>query len=187
MEGGPPAHRVLVIGICGAGKSTLAVELGRRLDLPVVHLDKHYWRPGWSPTPEDEWQAHVASLVAGERWVIDGNYSSTQHLRFPAADTIVDLDFPRRIALPRVIRRVVTSYGRVRWDLGEGCPERFDWEFLRFVWDFPRLLRPGTDEALRRFAADKRVVRLTHPKEVRRFLRSLPSVVTSSNPTTLPR
>ena len=167
-------QRVLVIGICGAGKSTLAVELGRRLGLPVFHLDREYWRPGWEPTPEDEWLPHVAALVEGERWVIDGNYSSSQHLRFPAADTIVDLDFPRRIALPRVIRRVVQGYGRVRWDLGEGCPERFDWEFLRFVWDFPRFQRPPTEEALRTHAAGKHVIRLTRPREVRRFLAGLP-------------
>lgn len=60
-------RRLLVIGGPGSGKSTLAVRLGAALGLPVVHLDAHFWRPGWQESPRAEWADRVAELAAGER------------------------------------------------------------------------------------------------------------------------
>ena len=93
--------RVLVVGSGGAGKSTFARELGARRGLPVVHLDRLYRRPPWTETPPDEWQEVVQSVVADERWVIDGNYSGTLELRLGAADTAILLDVPRGAAEAR--------------------------------------------------------------------------------------
>ena len=90
-------HRIVVVGPGGAGKSVLARKMGERLGLPVIHLDALYWRPGWVQTPKDEWKAKVRELLSGERWIIDGNYGGTAGLRMAAADTIVLLDFPRRV------------------------------------------------------------------------------------------
>jgi adenylate kinase family enzyme len=67
-------RRVLVIGSGGAGKSTFSVALGKRLELPVIHLDAHFWRPGWVETPKPEWRERVAQLAARDAWVMDGNY-----------------------------------------------------------------------------------------------------------------
>ncbi len=44
------------------------------MGIPVVHLDRHHWTPGWTPTASKEWTTLQANLVAGERWVIDGSY-----------------------------------------------------------------------------------------------------------------
>jgi hypothetical protein len=74
-------RRILVIGSGGAGKSTFARELGRRTGLPLVHLDLHYWRPGWTPTPPDEWLGRVRDLVREDRWIIDGNYLGSLEVR----------------------------------------------------------------------------------------------------------
>jgi adenylate kinase family enzyme len=70
-------QRILVIGPCGAGKSTAAVELGRQLDLPVHHLDRLHWRAGWIESSREELLAALAPIVAGERWLIDDNYGGT--------------------------------------------------------------------------------------------------------------
>ena len=75
-------QRIAVVGPGGAGKTTFARELGRRTGIPVVHLDRHYWRPGWTPTPADEWRAQQARLLAGERWIVDGNYGASFDVRF---------------------------------------------------------------------------------------------------------
>ncbi len=32
-------QKVAIIGSCGAGKSTLAVNLGKKLNLPVIHIE----------------------------------------------------------------------------------------------------------------------------------------------------
>ena len=67
--------------------------------LPLIHLDKEFWQPGWVQTPRPEWRAKVAELAAGERWIMDGNYDSSLDLRLPRADTVLWFDYPMA-ALP---------------------------------------------------------------------------------------
>lgn len=171
-------RRILVIGSGGAGKSTLAARLAAATGLPLVHLDVHFWTPGWVPLPDDEWAATVDRLIAADRWIMDGNFSGTLRKRLDAADAVVFLDTPRWRCLARVFRRMARWYGRSRPDLAEGCPESFDWGFLRWVWDFPRRSRPEVLAALE--AAPGRVKRIVvrSNAEVERFLAALPS----SNP-----
>src|SRR5688572_30960534 len=76
--------RILVIGSGGAGKSTFARRLGKILSIEVIHLDSIYWRPGWIETPKQEWKKRVEHLIAGDSWIMDGNYSGTLQLRFEA-------------------------------------------------------------------------------------------------------
>ena len=130
-------QRVLVIGIPGAGKSTFSRRLAERTGLPLIHLDREFWQPGWRVTPREQWRTKVAALVAREAWVMDGNYGASLDLRLPRADAVAWFDYPRRVAMRRVTWRVATTYGRVREDLAPGCPEKVDWEFLRYVWNFP--------------------------------------------------
>ena len=164
-------RRVLVIGSGGAGKSTLAARIGERTGLPVVHLDALYWHAGWRPTPPDEWAARVDALVAREAWVIDGNYSRTLDARLAACDTVVFLDLPRLVCAARVVRRWIRYRGRARPDMAPGCDERLTAEFLRWIWDYPRLRRPGI---LRRLAAPgRRAVVLRSRRDVERFVAGL--------------
>lgn len=162
-------RRVLVIGSGGAGKSTLAVRLGERLGLPVIHLDALYWRPGWVPTPPDEWDRRVAALGAGDAWVMDGNYGRTLDARLAACDAVVFLDLPRLLCAWRVVRRALRSYGRSRPDMAPGCPERFSLEFLRWVWDYPRSRRPDVLRKLAALDRGQRVVVLRSAAAVERF------------------
>ena len=129
--------RVLVIGPGGAGKSTFARRLAERTGLPLIHLDRLYWRRGWQPTPEEEWRAKVQEIARGETWIMDGNYGGTLDLRLEACDTIVFLDVSRIVCLWRVLRRQLWHLGRVRPELAPGCPERIRWEFLTWIWTYP--------------------------------------------------
>ncbi len=138
-----------MIGSAGAGKSTFAVTLGQLLKLPVFHLDKLFWKPGWIPAQKNGWRRTQQALVAKERWIIDGNYDSTLDIRFARADTVFHLDFPRRMCLWRVGKRIVTGLGRTRPDMAPGCPERIDFPFLKWVWRFRRDVRPNIVAILR--------------------------------------
>jgi adenylate kinase family enzyme len=149
-------RRVAVIGCGGSGKSTFARALGARLGLPVVHLDRHYWRPGWVPTPDAEWRRVQHELVSRDRWVIDGNYGSTLDLRLAAADTVVFLDLPRRSCLRGVLARWARGHGRCVQ--AEGCPERVSLAFLRWVWRYPREGRLRVLAAIRAHAGPDVVV-----------------------------
>ena len=167
---------MLIIGSGGAGKSTVARALGARLELPVVHLDRLYWRAGWRETPLEEWLPVVDRVLHGRAWVIDGNYGGTLERRLAAADTAIFLDMPRALCLWRVVRRRLQYAGRSRPDIAEGCPERLSWEFVRWIWEYPQKRRPGVLMTLAG-AEGVRVVRLRSRREVEAFLAGLPPAV----------
>src|SRR4051812_16812646 len=96
-------RRVVVTGMAGAGKSTFSRALSAKTGLPVVHLDLHFWKPGGVPAPDDEWRETQRGLLAGEEWIVDGNYHSTLDLRLQRADTVVFLDTPWWICAKRAL------------------------------------------------------------------------------------
>jgi adenylate kinase family enzyme len=158
-------QRVAVIGSGGAGKSTLSRQIGAIADLPVIHLDHHYWSPGWVATPDPEWAVIQRELLAADRWVVDGNYGGTLDLRAELADTIVFLDLPRRVCLSRALRRVRSP--RLQ---APGCPQRVDFAFLRWIWSFPYRTRPRLLAVLDTYAAAIEVVHLVSNADVRAYL-----------------
>ncbi|MEV0644838.1 adenylate kinase [Phytomonospora sp. NPDC050363] len=165
------AQRILIVGSCAAGKSTLGAALATRLALPLVHLDQHYWRPGWIEPSTEDWRAQVAGLVAEPRWVMDGNYGGTLDIRLPRADRIVLLDQPRRLTLYRAVRRRVL---RNRVDELYGSPERITWPFLKWIWDYPARGRRILLEAIAEYAPGTEFVRLRGPDEVTAWLAAQP-------------
>ena len=81
----PPVERVTIVGCGGSGKSYVARELGRLLDLPVIHMDAVYFDDHWNPLSMERFEAVQREFVAAPRWVIDGNYNSTVQVRLEAA------------------------------------------------------------------------------------------------------
>jgi adenylate kinase family enzyme len=164
-------ERVLVIGSPGAGKSTLATEIARRTGLPLIHLDRLHWRAGWVEPDKAEWERQVRALIAGDRWVIDGNYGGTLGPRLARADTAIWLDFPVWLCLWRVVRRALQYRGKNRPDMAEGCPERLNWEFLVYTARFPWSGRKRIVAKLPAFTG--RLIHLRRPSETAAFLRKL--------------
>ena len=166
-------RRILIVGNSGAGKSTLARALGQALGLPVIHLDVLYWRPGWTPSDDESFRAAVAQALAAPAWICDGNFGGTWDLRMPRADTIVWLDLPRLVCLARAIWRAATYRDGARPDMAEGCREKLDLAFYRFIWTYGRRVKPRLEAALATHGAQAKLVRLRSDREVARFLRSL--------------
>lgn len=164
-------QRVAIVGSGGAGKTTFSLTFARLTGLPVFHLDEYYWRPGWVETPRDEWRMVQRELVAHERWIIEGNYSTTFDLRFERADTVIVLAPARRVCIYRALKREIVNWHRAVQ--AEGCPERFDVSFLHWLWRFPYDARPLLDAALARYAGRCTVVELASGDATRRFLDAL--------------
>ena len=162
-------ERILIIGCSGSGKSTLARALREKLGLPVVHLDQLWWREGWQHVTREEFDEQLEMALAMERWIIDGNYSRTIQQRLPKCDTIIYLDFSRWECLLGVTQRVLGSYGKVRPDMAEGCPERIDWDFIKFVWNFNKNNRVRNYTWLASAKHAEHIV-LKSRKEVKAFL-----------------
>ncbi len=141
-------RRILVLGNSGSGKSTLARALGDALALPVVHLDTHYWRPGWTEPTRAEWDARVPELAARPAWVMDGNFARSLAPRLARADTVVLFERPTWLCLARILGRWREWRGRTRPDLAAGCPEDIDWRFMAWVATFRRRELPRVRTAL---------------------------------------
>lgn len=167
-------QRILVIGSPGAGKSTLAHSLAQRNGLPLHHLDKMFWLPGWVERDRDEGRAILAGVLAQDRWIIDGNYGSNLPMRIARADTIVWLDYPTWLCVARLFKRWWRYRGIARPDMTEGCPERFDFEFLLYVLVFRRNWRARNAAALKGF--EGRAIRHANPAQTQAWLNSLPQV-----------
>ena len=165
-------ERVMIIGCSGSGKSTLARALKEKLGLPLVHLDQLGWQPGWQMTAKENFDHQLQRALDMERWIIDGNYNRTNPMRLPQCDTIIYLDFSRWECLLGVLQRIIKNYGKVRPDMAEGCPERFDWDFIKFVWNFNKNNRVRNYTYLASAKHAKHIV-LKSRKEVKAFLATL--------------
>jgi adenylate kinase family enzyme len=124
-------RRVLVTGMAGSGKSTFSRALGTRTGLPVIHLDLHFWKPGWVAPSDDEWREKQRVLLAGDAWIADGNYYETLQLRLERADTVVFLDTPWLVCAGRALLRGVRE--PVGFEAPEGCDDSA-WRRLRDEW-----------------------------------------------------
>jgi len=162
--------RILILGCCGAGKTSLARQLHSITQIPIIHLDQEYWRPNWIETPKEEWIGIVEELANRETWIMDGNFSSTFHLRIPRADTIIYLDRSTPTCLWRVCKRIFTYYRKVRPDMGAGCPERFDFEFLQYVLTFNRRERKKLLRVVETSKDSKRTFVFQNDEEINAFL-----------------
>ena len=168
-------RRVSVVGVSGSGKSTFGRRLAERIDAPYVELDALHHGPGWAEATAEELRARVGPLVTGERWVIDGNYQrKLGDLVVARADTVVWLDLPVRVWLPRLARR---TFGRMltREELWNGNREQLRFLFTErpniFGWAW-RSHRRNRRELEPSVAAhpNARLVRLRSTREVERFL-----------------
>lgn len=167
--------RVLVIGPGGSGKSTFARRLGQILGIEVKHLDSFYWRSGWTKPSNEDWIKTVNDLISRDSWIIDGNFGGTLPLRVERCDTVIFLDMPRLLCLWRITKRRITYRKRSRPDMAEGCHEKLDLEFIRWVWNYSNRSRPRVIKLLNENKAAKTIVWLRSNDDVERFLKSCKS------------
>ncbi len=134
--GGAVGRRVVVTGLAGSGKSTFALALAEQTGLPVIHLDLHFWQPGWVAPSEVGWREVQRRVLAGDAWIADGNYKETLDLRLQRADTVVVLDLPWWRCSGRALLRGF----RMPDELPAGCTYsrwqrwRDEWQLAARIW-----------------------------------------------------
>ena len=166
-------NRIVVIGCAGSGKSTLSQKLGEIYKLPVIHLDKFYWKPSWVESPKDEWDQTVEAFTKKDQWIIDGNYARTMEQRLERADLVIFLDMPRWLCLYRVLKRRVIYHKKTRPDMNEGCPEKIDFEFMKWVWNYRKRSRGNILTRLENVKGQKEVLIVKTRKTAEEILRTL--------------
>lgn len=114
----PPFGRVVINGVAGAGKSTLARKLSARWSLPYIDADALFWQPGWRSSAPEEFRARVIEATQGGAWIFDGNYSSVRDVVWSRAELVIWLDFPLLLCARRVLARSMRRAwsGEVLWN-----------------------------------------------------------------------
>jgi adenylate kinase family enzyme len=170
-------QRIAVIGPVGAGKSSLAAELGRRLGVRVLHLDTLFWKPGWVPTPLDEWEAVQRRELAAPAWIADAQYDDILPAWVEEADTVVFLDVSPLVCLWRVGRRRLNRGGSEATPAGTepGAIHGALGKFIRNQWRYRTRVRRELLAELARERAGRRVVVVRRSGDADEFLRSVDS------------
>ncbi|MEZ5426280.1 MAG: hypothetical protein R2747_08450 [Pyrinomonadaceae bacterium] len=163
--------KILVIGSGGAGKSTFSRRLSEATGLELIHLDKIYWLPDWTEPERADWLKLLEGELEKDAWIMDGNYGSTLEMRLKKSDAAVFLDFPRSLCVWRVFKRTLIYGGRNRPDMGSGCREKIDLEFIRWIWNFPKKDKLRVENLLNKFAEKVKIIRLRSSREAEEFLK----------------
>jgi adenylate kinase family enzyme len=168
----PGVTRILVIGCSGSGKSTLAAKLARLFDLRHISMDKEFfWLPGWVARDRAEIARLVTAAVAEDRWVMDGTNTRTMPVRLPRTHLMIWMRPSRWVSLVGIYRRVLRSYGRVRPEMAQGCPEQLpDREFLSYVWNFEKDQTPKILSVIAEHGPDVPILQLKSHAEVSQLL-----------------
>jgi adenylate kinase family enzyme len=184
------ADRVLVYGVTGSGKTTLARKIAENTGLPWHSVDDLTWEPGWVGVPPEEQRRRIAAICAGDRWILDSGYSSWLDVVLARLEFIVALDYSRWRTLARLTRRSLARATDHR-TICNGNTETFRHMLSRdsiLAWHFRSFARKRA--RMRAWAADPAgpaVVRLTSPAATRRWLASLQPRGTKPTGGRLPR
>lgn len=167
-------QRVLVMGSSGSGKSTFARKLSGIKGLPLVSLDALFWKPGWVASDKAEFRERLTEVALQPRWIMDGNFPShLVELRRGACDTLIWFDLPRTTCMLGILKRIAGSFGKVRPEMAEGCPEKIDFEFFRYVWTYRRQQRPTLLAYFAELRADQALICFTDRTQADEYLKQL--------------
>ena len=166
--------RVAVVGCPGAGKTTFVRVLAKKTKLPPIHLDTYYHdktKAYYEASDLDAWVAKANELSAKERWIMDGNFGATFNVRFARADTVIFFDYSRYLCFWRILKRRVKYHSLPRPEMPQDWEEKFDYGFLRYVWNFKSWSRPKLLAALE--GSNVELIIFKKPRDAEAYLKSI--------------
>lgn len=165
-------ERVMIIGSNGAGKSTFSYELSSKTDLPLIHIDKIYWRNHWEVTPRNEFESMVLTEAQKPYWIIEGNNIRSLNQRLAYADTVIWFEFPPVLCVINILKRESKYHNKARPDMPQECISKLTIKFLKEVWKFNKNNHARIESFLKQ-AENVNVIYFTNYRQVRAYLKSI--------------
>ncbi len=100
--------KINVIGTTGSGKSRFSTKLAKALECPYIEMDKVFWKPNWREPSTEEFLNSLECELKNEKWVLDGNYSRTNELKWSKADTVIWLNYSYPRTLYQILKRSIS-------------------------------------------------------------------------------
>ncbi len=130
-------NRILILGCPGSGKSTMARFLQQRTGLPLIHLDNIWWKADRTHITREEFDCRLQTILRGETWILDGDYSRTYEMRLAACDTVLFLDYREEDCLNGIAERLGTVRPDIPW-----TEKQLDPELMELVLRYRKEQRP---------------------------------------------
>lgn len=173
-------QRINVIGTSGCGKSTFSKKLAERIGVPYVEIDKVYWGPDWTEPADDVFFKKLGQALAKDKWVLDGNYTRTTHIKWKDVQVVIWLDYSFPLIFSRAVRRAVwrVATGVELWE-GTGNKESLKMLFSKdsivlWTWNTYHSNKVKYNKMMTdKNFAHIRFVRLSRPGEARKFLEEM--------------
>lgn len=165
--------KIIILGCAGCGKSTLAAKLSEKLQIPLLHLDTIYWKANWQEEDKEIFENKQIEFLKNDSWIIDGNYRDTLEMRLKDADTVLYLDYPRRVAIYGIYKRYFEYRKKTRTSIAAGCKEKIDRSFFKWVWRFKKHAKPKIIEILNGYKDNCNIYFFKNRKELNNFLNNL--------------
>lgn len=165
--------KILVIGCSGSGKSTFTVKLADLTGIKAIHLDRLWWKPNWAEETRENFDQKLCKVFGLDGWIIDGNFSRTLEQRVSQADMVFRFEIGTFACVLGYFKRLISGkLGKKRNDITEGCNERLDISFVKYIIGFSKNNKKDTDELLSRYP-DVKVITFTSRKDANRYINGL--------------
>lgn len=131
--------KFLIFGTPGSGKTTFSNRLSKITDIPVFHIDRHFFKKGreWIERPQEDFLKDVKEQLEKDSWIIDGNGMRSLEMRFKEAHLAIFCDFPRLICIFRIFYRWISTLGKEKPDGPEDAINKVSFRILKYLWKFP--------------------------------------------------
>ena len=127
----------MIFGRPGSGKSTFALWLHDITNIPLHHLDKHFFISNWAERDYGEFMSIQEQIVAGKQWIIDGNSLKSLATRLSKAEVCIYFNYPKLLCIWQLVKRLVTKNLLID-DRAPGCKEKLSWKLIWYTWTFEK-------------------------------------------------
>ena len=145
--------KIIVIGSPGAGKSTFARALAKKMGITLYYLDMIFHRPDKTTVLPKEFDQKLGEIIKQPQWMIDGNYLRTLPLRFAHCEQVFFFDIPVEVCLKGAAARVGTAREDLPW-----VETEFDTDFRQYIIDFPKDQLPVIYDLIEQYKDTRRIV-----------------------------
>ena len=164
-------QKIIVIGCPGSGKSVFSRALHEIISIPLYHLDLLYWNKDKTTVQKEIFREKLRRILKTEKWIIDGNYSSTMEMRLKECDTVFFLDYPVEVCLEGIKER----QGKPRPDM-PWIEDGEDSEFIEFIKSYNEKSRPDVEKLLSQYSG-KNIIIFKTRDESENYLGNLKKVL----------